>query len=431
MLFKRSKQQPQDVSVANNNEKLIELYVNEYNIVTGKVTSLSLKFSSGSYILPISIIAGILALMSDAFVIAVFNISSPIFITLYFYNHVRYMALQFKLSGYARHLEERINELAGCYIYQWENKLARHSKQNFFEGGFIAIIYLLIYALLYSFAYKSLIKLNDLISYNLLYTIISLYYISFMSLIFFLQFFVNQHNLIYELANDTPQSSVKIQTKTAKSVTSKKESKTSFWIAKALSKGSRKLMLISLIAIACLLPVSALGCVYFSAMRENPNCNSSYDCIIVLGHKTNDNKPSKELKARLDACINIYNNNIETISQIIVSGGNGNIDSNVLPESEVMKAYLVQNNVPESIIILESESKNTIDNFQAIKEMNNFNALNTLVITSDYHVFRARMISEGLGQNFSFYGAAAQGGLLLHCLTECYWSWLNYIMIYL
>ena len=93
----------------------LNIYMQEYKIVVDKITSLSLKFSGGSYIIPISLVVGVLSISFDHLYLNLVSIILPIVLVLYLYNHVRYMALQFKLSGYARHLEEKINTLSNSH----------------------------------------------------------------------------------------------------------------------------------------------------------------------------------------------------------------------------------------------------------------------------------------------------------------------------
>lgn len=90
-------------------QQRIEAYINEYNLVTNKITSLSMKFSNGSYIISISLFVGIASVKvdSDSILMNAIFIVLPIILSLYLYNHIRYMALQFKLSGYAKHLEKK------------------------------------------------------------------------------------------------------------------------------------------------------------------------------------------------------------------------------------------------------------------------------------------------------------------------------------
>lgn len=68
----------------------------------------SMKFSNGSYVISVGLFAGIASINTNDntfFMNGIFA-ALPIVMLFYLYNHIRYMALQFKLSGYAKYLEE-------------------------------------------------------------------------------------------------------------------------------------------------------------------------------------------------------------------------------------------------------------------------------------------------------------------------------------
>ena len=70
------------------------------------------------------------------------------------------------------------------------------------------------------------------------------------------------------------------------------------------------------------------------------------DCILVLGASVYSNDtPSPMLKDRLDMGIHLYNNSY--VKKILVSGDHR---SNDYDEVNVMKKYLIDNNIPSSDI---------------------------------------------------------------------------------
>jgi vancomycin permeability regulator SanA len=79
------------------------------------------------------------------------------------------------------------------------------------------------------------------------------------------------------------------------------------------------------------------------------------DVAIILGNKVNENgEPSDRLKARLDVAVKLFNDSV--IKYIVVSGG---IGKEGYDEAQVMKTYLVDNQVLEKIVIVDNNGNNT------------------------------------------------------------------------
>ena len=112
----------------------------------------------------------------------------------------------------------------------------------------------------------------------------------------------------------------------------------------------------------------------------------SIDFAIIYGNKVeNKLEPSNRLKARLDACISLYNS--LKIKKIIVSGG---VDDNGFDESFVMLNYLVQNGIGTENIIKDSlgiNTHNTTKNLQKIINKND----SIVAISQKYHISRIKL----------------------------------------
>lgn len=116
------------------------------------------------------------------------------------------------------------------------------------------------------------------------------------------------------------------------------------------------------------------------------------DYAIVLGHALKDNKADKVLTNRLELAVKYFNFNKDC--RIICSGGiTGN---NTVSEAQVMYDYLVEDGVDESRIIKEDKSTNTIENFENSTYYIG-SSKQIIVISSNYHIFRSKMILKLLG----------------------------------
>ncbi len=108
---------------------------------------------------------------------------------------------------------------------------------------------------------------------------------------------------------------------------------------------------------------------------------------IILGYWLNDDGHiANRLKERLDMGIKLYHDYHP--DKIIVSGGVANKKAGV-SEASQMKAYLVQNMIPEDIIIMEDKSQSTYENAKfSIPIAMEYNPDTIILCTSIEHLAR-------------------------------------------
>jgi uncharacterized SAM-binding protein YcdF (DUF218 family) len=125
--------------------------------------------------------------------------------------------------------------------------------------------------------------------------------------------------------------------------------------------------------------------------------------ILVLGAGLINGEPSPTLKRRLNKAYEIYQQNPTTI---VTSGG---VDYNEeISEGEAMKRYLVSLGVEPTDILVEDQSTSTHENFLFSKELLALSEPKPeiIVITNDFHMFRAKMIGGRVG--FTVYAAPSE-----------------------
>lgn len=118
------------------------------------------------------------------------------------------------------------------------------------------------------------------------------------------------------------------------------------------------------------------------------------DVIIILGARVYPDRLSTSLQARLDVGLQLYRSGLAR--QIIVSGGQG--PDEPTSEAVAMQAYLVECGIDQRVIHLEQASYSTYDNLRhsrSIMQEQGFGS--ALLVTSDYHVLRSRLIAWRLG----------------------------------
>ncbi len=127
-----------------------------------------------------------------------------------------------------------------------------------------------------------------------------------------------------------------------------------------------------------------------------------YDVILLLGLKLNgDGTPDAELNARIRLAANCM---LEGRAEVIIPCG-GQTPDTPCAESSVMAAQLQAMGVDSQRILEENQSQTTYENIRnacAVFEKHRPHAFQSvrpsaLVITSDYHLFRAKYMARLMG----------------------------------
>ncbi len=120
------------------------------------------------------------------------------------------------------------------------------------------------------------------------------------------------------------------------------------------------------------------------------------DIVIVLGAGVNGTEPSYSLKTRLDMAYRVLLRNGDAVC--IVSGGQG--ENEDISEALCMYNYLTEKGIDSDRIILEDKSSTTEENVRFsldIIESRGMTGKKIAVVTSEYHVYRARLMFEKNG----------------------------------
>ncbi|VEF46400.1 putative cytoplasmic protein [Bacillus freudenreichii] len=126
---------------------------------------------------------------------------------------------------------------------------------------------------------------------------------------------------------------------------------------------------------------------------KKPEADGTYEYAFVLGAKVNGETPSLSLQYRLEAAL-LYAKQHSHV-KLILSGGQGTDE--FISEAEAMKRYLVAHGIPEGRLILEKNSTSTHENIAFSKKLLPNSVSGITIITSDYHLARARKIASRLG----------------------------------
>jgi len=174
-----------------------------------------------------------------------------------------------------------------------------------------------------------------------------------------------------------------------------------FLLLLALFAKNKRLKRRSLIAAAIVLYVftnAGLGTKVMRAWDVNkfPDTSQKFSAAIVLGgFSGEDDKGNGRFSWAADRFIQglrLYDTHV--VKYVLISSGNGNLNPSKFREATWAKTQMEQMNVPDSALLIESNSRNTIENAKfsmALLQKNHIKGP-YLLITSAFHMRRALMI---------------------------------------
>lgn len=123
------------------------------------------------------------------------------------------------------------------------------------------------------------------------------------------------------------------------------------------------------------------------------------DCIIVLGCQVrSDGTPSHMLEDRLKRGVALYE--LGAAPKLLMSGDHG---IKGYDEVNTMKAYAIEAGIPTEDIFMDHAGFSTYETIYRAKEI--FGAKKIIVVTQQYHLYRAMYIAKAAG--LEVYGVAA------------------------
>ena len=151
-----------------------------------------------------------------------------------------------------------------------------------------------------------------------------------------------------------------------------------------------KVITLSLFFLGILLFMGVEGLI-LSQYRAAPEPGADY--VIILGAQWRLEGPSEVLRRRLDKAVEYLNENPDTL--VIVSGGQGSNEP--VSEAAGMRQYLVDAGVNDERIQMEDASTNTFQNLVFSSRLLDPENDKVVIVTNNFHVFRAVCIAEKQG----------------------------------
>ena len=176
-------------------------------------------------------------------------------------------------------------------------------------------------------------------------------------------------------------------------------------------KAATQLLSVLLIGVAVLLTVNTY--VKYNAKSrilspEEAAQITDADCILVLGCYVNpDGVPSPLLQDRIDMGVGLYK--LGAAPKLLMSGDHGRPEYN---EVGAMKSGAMHMGVPAEDIFMDHAGFCTYDSMYRAKEV--FGAKKIIIVTQEYHLYRALHIAKSLGLEAYGVAAAPRSGGQLH-----------------
>lgn len=147
--------------------------------------------------------------------------------------------------------------------------------------------------------------------------------------------------------------------------------------------------------IVCIILVLSINFYVIGTTKDNIIKDNNYsiikdvDCILILGAGIWGNSPSPMLQDRLEEGIRLYKEGVA--SKIIMSGDHG---QEGYDEVNVMKEYAINKNIPSEDIFMDHAGFSTYESIYRAKKV--FDADKILIISQEYHLYRALYIADKL-----------------------------------
>ena len=127
------------------------------------------------------------------------------------------------------------------------------------------------------------------------------------------------------------------------------------------------------------------------ALAEEAAAMEDVDCILVLGCKVKSNGvPSDMLEDRLRRGVELFH--AGAAPKLLMSGDHGTMTYN---EVQSMKQYAIDNEIASSDIFMDHAGFSTYESIYRAQDI--FQAKKIIIVTQEYHLYRALYIANALG----------------------------------
>ena len=170
-----------------------------------------------------------------------------------------------------------------------------------------------------------------------------------------------------------------------------------------------RLLLIAMVVIMLLQSLASISIL----MLGSDNDSKDAEYALVLGYALDNNQMQETLKLRLDEAVKYAKANPKT--KFVLCGGK--TGKNKISEARIMEDYMYRAGVDQRRLIIEDKSQDTIENIKnSLAYIDRYKKI--VVISSDYHVFRAKQICKKLDLDVHCLGTYSPMALMPNALLH-------------
>lgn len=168
-----------------------------------------------------------------------------------------------------------------------------------------------------------------------------------------------------------------------------------FFMLRFIQKNQWNLPIVIRYIILCIIVISLGLFIWVEGrilLQSRDKTYETTEYVVVLGARVRGTVPSLALYQRLEIAEEFLKTNPDAIG--ILSGGQG--EGEDITEAEAMKRYLIEQGIEEDRLIIEEASKNTYENITfslALIEQKSLENTKISIVTSDFHIYRARQLA--------------------------------------
>jgi len=151
---------------------------------------------------------------------------------------------------------------------------------------------------------------------------------------------------------------------------------------------------VKIILKTCLIIIIASFLLVEGVIIYNMKATSTIDAdyVIILGCQVDGSIPSIPLIRRVNTALGYLDKHKNT--KVVITGGKGPGEN--ITEAEAMKRILLRNGIEENRIFEEHNARSTMENLKLSNELYNLLEKNIVIVSSDYHMFRALSMAKKL-----------------------------------
>ncbi|MBQ9913765.1 MAG: YdcF family protein [Clostridia bacterium] len=139
----------------------------------------------------------------------------------------------------------------------------------------------------------------------------------------------------------------------------------------------------------------AIGAFIIAEARAHKgNARGKKDYLLILGCRVRHSEAEKTLRMRAEKAAEYLRENPDTVA--IACGGIVH-DDQLISEAQAIEEILVSRGIDKSRIIREDKSTTTVENFRNAKAIIGDGSHSLALLSSDFHLLRARLIAKKAG----------------------------------